>query len=68
MRRNLHGADFAQADMSRIDLRGAYLVGVSVYEANLARARLDQDTVRRGMFMTRMRYLPLYQPPESHPA
>jgi len=39
-----------------------------VYEANLARARLDRDTVRRGMFMPRMRYLPLYQPPEGHPA
>ena len=65
---NLDSADFAQADMSRIDLRGASLVAVSVYEANLARARLDRDTVRRGMFMPRMRYLPLYQPPEGHPA
>jgi uncharacterized protein YjbI with pentapeptide repeats len=65
---NLDGADFAQADMSRIDLRGASLVEVSVYEANLARARLDRDTVRRGMFTTRLRYLPLYQPPEGHPA
>jgi uncharacterized protein YjbI with pentapeptide repeats len=64
---NLLGADFAHADMSRVDLRGAHLVGVSVYEANLARAILDRDTVRSGMFMTRMRYLPLHRPPESHP-
>jgi uncharacterized protein YjbI with pentapeptide repeats len=64
---NLDGADFAQADMSRVDLRGAHLVGVSVYEANLARARLDRETVRSGIFMTRMRYLPLHQPPESQP-
>ena len=65
---NLHGGDFAQADMSRVDLRGAYLVAASVYEANLARARIDQDTVRSGMFTTRMRYLPLYQPSEDRPA
>ena len=64
---NLDGADFAQADMSRVDLRGAHLAGVSLYEANLARARLDRDTVRSGMLMTRMRYLPLHQPPESRP-
>jgi uncharacterized protein YjbI with pentapeptide repeats len=64
---NLHGGDFAQADMSHSDLRGAYLVGASVYEANLPRAKLDRATVRSGMFTTRMRYLPLHQPPESRP-
>ncbi|HUB16018.1 MAG TPA: DUF2169 domain-containing protein [Acetobacteraceae bacterium] len=65
---DLHGADFAQADMARADLRGAYLVGVSGYEANVPRAKLDRDTVRRGMFTKRMRFLPLYQPPESRQA
>ncbi len=62
---DLRDADFAKADLSRADLRGANLSGVSVYEANLSRARLDTGTQRRGMFRTRMRYLPVYQPPQE---
>ncbi len=65
---NLHGADFAQADMARVDLRGAYLAEVSVYEANAPRAKLDRTSVRTGMFTKRLRYRPLYQPPERQPA
>ncbi len=57
----LRGADLSQADLSRADLRGADLTEVSVYEANLARVQLDRETRRRGMFTTRMRYLPTLQ-------
>ena len=64
-RADLGDADFAKADLSRADLRGANLSGVSVYEANLSRARLDTETRRRGMFRTRMRYLPVYEPPKE---
>lgn len=64
-RADLRLADFANADLSRADLRGANLTGMSVYQANLARTRLDQETRRGGMFRTRMRYLPVYQPPED---
>ncbi len=58
----MQGADFRQADLSRADLRGADMRDVSVYEANLARVRLDSTTRRGNMFMTRMRYLPRYVP------
>ena len=64
-RADLRHADFAKADLSRADLRGADLTGVSVYEANLPRARLDETTRRNGMFRTRMRYLPVYEPPKE---
>jgi uncharacterized protein YjbI with pentapeptide repeats len=67
---NLRNADlrlgsFARADLARADLRGAHLTGMSVYEANLARVKLDADTRRGGMFRTRMRYLPLYEAPKD---
>jgi uncharacterized protein YjbI with pentapeptide repeats len=65
---NLHGADLAQADLARVDLRGAYVVEVSAYEANAPRAILDSNTVRTGSFTKRLRYRPLYQPPESQPS
>jgi uncharacterized protein YjbI with pentapeptide repeats len=64
-RADLHGGDFYQADLSRADLRGADLTNVSVYEANLSRARLDEETRRGGMFRVRMRYLPVYEPPKE---
>ncbi|HUB10753.1 MAG TPA: DUF2169 domain-containing protein [Acetobacteraceae bacterium] len=67
-RADMRDADFANADLSRADLRGANLSGMSVYEANLARARLDEATTRRGMFRVRMRYLPVYEPPQEAPA
>jgi uncharacterized protein YjbI with pentapeptide repeats len=56
-------ANLSTADLSRADMRGTNLTEVSVYEANLARTKLDRDTRRRGMFRTRMRYLPVYEPP-----
>jgi uncharacterized protein YjbI with pentapeptide repeats len=59
---DLSYADFSTADLSRADLRGTNLIEVSVYEANLQRTKLDRDTRRRGMFTTRMRYLPIYEP------
>ncbi len=62
-RADLRLSDFAKADLSRADLRGANLTGISVYEANLPRAKLDRETRRGGMFRTRMRYLPVYEPP-----
>jgi len=65
---NLYGADLAQADLARADLRDAYLAEVSAYEANAPRAILDGNTVRTGTFTKRLRYRPLYQPPESQPA
>jgi len=64
-RADLRLSDFAKADLSRADLRGANLTGISVYEANLPRAKLDQETRRGGMFRTRMRYLPVYVPPKE---
>jgi len=36
-----------------------------VYEANMPRVRLDDETRRRGMFRTRMRYLPVHEPPKA---
>jgi uncharacterized protein YjbI with pentapeptide repeats len=60
---DLSFANFSKADLARADLRGSDLTRVSVYEANLARTRLDDQTRRGGMFRTRMRYLPVYQPP-----
>ncbi|HEY2620757.1 MAG TPA: DUF2169 domain-containing protein [Acetobacteraceae bacterium] len=64
-RADLSYADFSTADLSRADLRGTNLIEVSVYEANLQRTKLDRDTRRRGMFTTRMRYLPIYEPPKE---
>jgi uncharacterized protein YjbI with pentapeptide repeats len=64
-RADLRLGHFAKADLSRADLRGANLTGMSVYEANLPRAKLDQETRRGGMFRTRMRYLPVYEPPKE---
>ncbi len=64
-RADLHAADLAKADLSRADLRGANLTNVSVYEANLPRAKLDEETQHSGMFRVRMRYLPLYQSPQE---
>jgi uncharacterized protein YjbI with pentapeptide repeats len=60
---DLSSANFSSADLARADLRGSNLTRVSVYEANLARTRLDDQTRRGGMLRTRMRYLPVYQPP-----
>jgi uncharacterized protein YjbI with pentapeptide repeats len=62
---DLRLANFANADMARADLRGAKITGISVYEANLARVKLDEATRRGGMFRVRMRYLPLYEPPQE---
>lgn len=62
---DLRLANFANADMARADLRGAKITGISVYEANLARVKLDDATRRGGMFRVRMRYLPLYEPPQE---
>jgi len=64
-RADLRLGDFAKADLARADLRGANLTGMSAYEANLPRAKLDADTRRGGMFRKRMRYLPVYEPPEA---
>jgi uncharacterized protein YjbI with pentapeptide repeats len=65
-RADLRLGDFSHADLGRADFRGANLTGMSVYEANLPRAKLDRETRRGGMFRTRMRYLPVHeQPPES---
>jgi uncharacterized protein YjbI with pentapeptide repeats len=60
---DLSFANFTKADLARADLRGANLTRVSVYEANLARAKFDAETRTGGMLRTRMRYLPVYQPP-----
>jgi uncharacterized protein YjbI with pentapeptide repeats len=62
---DLSFANFSNADLSRADLRGADLTEVSVYEANLPRTKLDRDTRRSGMFRTRVRYLPVYEPPKE---
>ena len=62
-RADLRLSDFSHADLARADFRGANLTGMSVYEANLPRAKLDQETRRGGMFRTRMRYLPVHEPP-----
>jgi uncharacterized protein YjbI with pentapeptide repeats len=62
---DLRLSDFASADLARTDLRGANLTGMSAYEANLPRAKLDRETRRGGMFRTRMRYLPIYEPPKE---
>jgi uncharacterized protein YjbI with pentapeptide repeats len=62
---DLRLANFSKADLARADVRGANLTGVAVYEANLARAKVDATTHVRGMFRTRMRYLPRWQPPEE---
>lgn len=59
-----HGS-FASADLARADLRGADLTNISVYEANMPRVKLDEKTRRGGMLQTRLRYLPVYQPPED---
>ncbi len=64
-RADLRLGNLSGADMARADLRGANLTGMCVYEANLARARLDEETRRGGMLRTRMRYQPVYQPPEG---
>ncbi len=64
-RADLGSANFSTADLSRADLRGANLTEVSVYEANLPRTKLDRDTRRRGMVTTRVRYLPVYEPPKE---
>lgn len=64
-RADLRLGDFARADLARADLRGANLTGMSVFEANLPRARLDQTTRHGGMFRTRLRYLPVYEPPKE---
>jgi uncharacterized protein YjbI with pentapeptide repeats len=62
---DLRLSSFARADLARADLRGANLTGVSMYEANLPRVKLDPGTRRGGMFRTRTRYLPLYEPPRD---
>lgn len=64
-RADLRLGDFAKADLARADLRGANLTGMSAYEANLPRAKLDAETRRGGIFRKRMRYLPVYEPPEA---
>lgn len=64
---DLRLGSFAGADLARADLRGTKMIGMSVYEANLARVKLDESTRRSGMFRTRMRYLPLYEPPQEVP-
>jgi uncharacterized protein YjbI with pentapeptide repeats len=64
-RADLSSANFSTADLARADLRGANLIEVSVYEANLPRTKLDRDTRRRGMLTTRVRYLPMYEPPKE---
>jgi uncharacterized protein YjbI with pentapeptide repeats len=56
-----HG-NFTGADFARADLRGADLTDGGFVGANLARAKLDTQTRRTGMQMTRMRYLPFHQP------
>jgi len=56
-----HG-NFMGADLARADLRGADLTDGGFVGANLARAKLDTETRRTGMQMTRMRYLPFHQP------
>lgn len=60
----LRGGNFMQADLARADLRGADLTGISIYEANLARAQVDRDTKATDMQTIRTRYLPRYQPQE----
>jgi uncharacterized protein YjbI with pentapeptide repeats len=57
----LNHGNFSQADLARADLRGADLTDGEFYEANLARVKLDEKTIRAGMRMKRMRYLPLAQ-------
>jgi uncharacterized protein YjbI with pentapeptide repeats len=59
-----HGS-FARANFSRADLRGADLTSASVYEANMPRVQLDANTRRAGLWQTRMRYLPVYEPPKE---
>jgi uncharacterized protein YjbI with pentapeptide repeats len=65
---DLRLGSFAMADLARADLRGANMTGISVYAANLPRVKLDAGTRRGGMFRTRMRYLPLHEPPQDRPA
>jgi uncharacterized protein YjbI with pentapeptide repeats len=55
--------DFSFADLSRSDLRGARLTGMSVYAANMARTKLDETTHKGGIFRSKMRYLPVWEPP-----
>jgi uncharacterized protein YjbI with pentapeptide repeats len=62
---DLRLGSFARANLARADLRGAKMTGISAYEANLARVKLDDATRRGGIFRTRMRYLPLYEPPKD---
>ena len=62
---DLSRGSFMKADFARADMRGADLTGMSVYEANMARVKLDSSTKRGGLFRTRMRYLPLYEPPKD---
>ena len=61
-RADLRLSDFAHADLARTDLRGANLTSLSVFEANMPRTKLDAETRRGGMFRTRMRYLPVWEP------
>ncbi len=61
----LRAGNFKKGDFARADLRGADLRDAGAYEANLARAMRDKDTRVKGMQTTRMRFLPLYEPPEK---
>jgi len=53
-------ADFMNAILARSDLRGADLTEASLYEADAARVRLDQNSRTQGMLTTRLRYRPRF--------
>ena len=59
--------NLSNADLARADLRGANMTEASIYEGNLARVKLDGQTVRARLHRTRARYLPTYQPPVPAP-
>ena len=54
----LRRVNFMNAMLARADFRGASLSEVNLYEADVARIRVDRSTHRERMAMTRIRYLP----------
>ena len=59
----LTGANFMQGSLARSDLRGADLTGACLYEADMARVRIDRASRTDRMQTTRMRFLPRYRAP-----
>ncbi len=57
-----HG-NFMGASLARADLRGAILTDAGLYEADMARVRIDPTSRTDRMHTTRMRFLPRYRAP-----